>query len=230
MKGLVVIPSIELLATAYGKLQSGFKIEISELALWSQWARLDPRLAEQWVDHLEKNWREISPLEFRTAALKQPWPASVGLLLEHALLLGRDRKKFGAQALFRAWCGLVTEGMTRADDEQFFVGLRAFAGKAMIEDAVASLKLYRKWGYLGREILFNKAALRIEAAPRTLLSVSARRQKLDEFLDARQRLTTREYRELLGGCVGVRQAEVDLASHPRLKPVGRTRGRVWVIK
>ncbi len=229
MKGLEQIPTEEQLSRVYHQLQS-LKVAATseEIALWTQWARFDPRLAEQLVQHFSLYWREISPVMLNDSVLKQPWPAIVGVLLDQASVFGGLPTV--ELKLFRSWSACVMSGVDPALNEQFFMGLRSFAGKAMLDDAQGAIKSYRRWGFLGREYLANKAVQKLSKQPRTLVPASVRRAKLDELIRLCPRFTARDYRESLGGGVSLRQAELDLRAHPRLRAVGKTRARVYLRK
>lgn len=222
MKGLVDIPSAADLQSAYAFFQNDpSRITPVQLALWSQWARFDPRLAEQWVTHVGVRWAGIPSGELNFHLRAQPWPAAAGVLTEQAcLFVAKDRR---ASSL---WAKSVMLGIEPALHEQFFIGTRAFAGKQMFDDAWLSLEPYRAWGYLGRDILVNKAP----QGGRTLVPEATRRSVLDELIRGRPRIRVEDYRKALGGWVAPRQAEKDLARHPKLKAVGNTRGRYYVAR
>src|SRR5262245_10218933 len=80
MKGLSSVPSLKSLQFAYDKLLKN-SFSAKDLALWTQWSRLDPRLAEILVSNFSKNWKKISPIELNIEILKQPWSAALGVLL-----------------------------------------------------------------------------------------------------------------------------------------------------
>lgn len=228
MKGLVSIPGTTELARAYGQMQAGHPVSCGELALWSQWSRFDPRLAEQCVAHVCRHWRGLLPAELRECLLRQPWPPAMGVLLEQAREFGRITPAQDAP-VFGAWISCVMVGVEPARGEQFFIGLRALGGEAMRKDAYLALEPYRRWGYLGCEVLLNKAVLAL-AGERTLIPARVRRAVLDELIECRPRITARDYREALEGWVSARQAELDLCAHPRLRPVGRARARIYRVK
>ena len=227
MKGLGKIPSQSDLRQIYEKLQTNPSgITLSELALWSQFARFDPRLAEQWVAHLRGNWIRVPSEEFRILVSQQPWPQAAAVLLEFIALsttsfADEQRKSFSH------WLKSSTSGIGPLMDtgEQYFIGHRSFGGKMMAQDVEYRLEPYRKWGYSGREVLYNKA----QPGRLTLNSAETRRRVLEGLLKTRQRLTVADYRGALGGWVSVRQAELDLSKTPRLQPRGSTRGRFYVV-
>ena len=223
MNGLKFIPGVAEFSVAYARLQDATTvISNAELALWSQWTRFDPRLAEQIVQNIACHWRAISPLELNTALRDQPWPAAAAVLIEQAGCFSVAPNK---HAEFRRWKNCVLWDVAPASDEQFFIGLRAFAGDAMRDDACLALRPYRVWGYLGRDVLVNKAPL----GGKTLVSATTRRQTLNKLIQRQPRLRVRDYISALGGWVSARQAELDLAAHPRLRAMGRTKARYYLV-
>ncbi|MGK5089170.1 hypothetical protein WDW86_16590 [Bdellovibrionota bacterium FG-2] len=231
MKGLVQIPSIEDLGVAYEKLQSRpFDISTGELVLWSQWSRFDPRLAEQLITYFAKNWRFLLPADLNAKLREQPWAAALGVLLFQLQELGNFEKS--ERTLFSKWADCVMTHVACASGEQFFIGLRSFGGKLMREDAQGSLMFYSKWGYLGREVLINKAQQRVAAtnSKKTWMPPRARLAALESLLYTRTRITVRDYREKLHNAVSMRQAELDLKGCPLLRSVGHTRARQYVLR
>ena len=226
MRGLNPIPTQLDLLKAYETLQAHpDHISVSDLTLWTQWTRLDPRLGEQWIAHLGKTWRTISPIEFNELLKKTTWPSAAGPLLEtvHTFYISnKDTRK-----LFMNWLNCVMSGIKTAQGEQYFIGLRAFAGKLMQEDVNHSIKLYRRWGYYGQEILINKAGKKLKENPRTLLPLETRLRLLNEYMKVHESIRSKDYIELLGGCISQRQAELDLKAHSKLKPIGLTKGRFY---
>ncbi|MEK6706495.1 MAG: hypothetical protein AABZ06_11985 [Bdellovibrionota bacterium] len=162
MKGLSEIPTIADLESAYRRIQIN-DIGCAEIALWSQWVRFDPRLGEQLVSCVCINWPAIDAVLLNEEIKKQPWPACLGIIMEQAFAYGAF--EFLKRDMFKNWICSVMSGVASASpiaNEQFFIGLRALGGKAMFEDATRSLEVYRRWGYLGREIMVNKAAYRVK--------------------------------------------------------------------
>ena len=229
-KGLARIPSDPELARAYDEFSGGIEFAPDRIALLSQWARFDPRLSEILVAYLARNWSRLSPIELREALLPQAWPAAFGVLTEQACLYFEHLSPGSNDLdplLLKQWASLVMTGIPPADGELFFIGLRAFGGIQARQDAIGSVKSYRRWGYLGREILINKASILGVGA--THLPAQARRAILDEMLAKRARITVSDYIDQLGGQVHRRQAERDLARHPSLEAGGMTRGREYRV-
>jgi hypothetical protein len=228
VKGLPIIPSLVDLEREYARLQREEPpLDASAASCLSQWARFDPRLAELLVARLAKDWRRVAAEQLRDALLEQPWPSAMGVLLENArLLLASERTSADpAVGRFDCWMRGALGGVERGRGELFFIGLRSFGGKLARDDARWSLDLYRRWGYLGRDLLINKDA-RLQGKL-TLLSLGARRDAIGELLARRERFTVADYERKLGGWITRRQAERDLGQDPRVRAVGKTKARFY---
>jgi hypothetical protein len=229
MRGLEKIPGTPDLEQAYAELQSArHLLPAVRLVELSQWSRLDARLAEQLVTHLVRFWKDLRVGELRSALGPAAWPAALGVLLAHARL-HPDLERADRRA-FAGMIEAVMAGLPLGDGGTFFIGTRAFAGQQQRQDAELSSKPYSAWGYLGRDLLLNKAS----RSRRTLHSIEQRRRVLDGLVkrcesDGRP-LTTQEYRAALGERISPRLAELDLRAHPRLVPRGQTRGRFFLVR
>lgn len=204
-------------------------MESDQFALYSQWSRFDSRLGEICVSYLILNWKRLHPLDLRTAFLKQPWPAILGVFLEFSQKWVQGKEDF---QLFKKWMDTATTEIPKANWEQFFIGKRRIAGNAMLEDARFSTEEYRKWGYLSREILINKGgALNSKASVSGLsYSPATRVQILKELSRSQSRITVEMYRIAVGLSVSKRQAERDLLQSSILVPVGNTKGRYFAVR
>ena len=223
MKGLVEIPSLSDSQYAYQQLQTRAEaITVAQLALWTQWARLDPRLAEQWIVHVSKFWKSYSAIEWNLSLRSQPWPCAAGPLFEQVRsLLLRDRAE---KNLFSKWFQCVMRKIDPASGEQYFVGLRAFGGALMQKDAAQTLLPYQRWGYCGREILVNKSTSKTFP---TLSPAEIRKRILTELIEKGNSIRTQDYLDALGGAMSRRQAELDLQHHPNLKSFGNTQAKTY---
>lgn len=209
MKGLLFLPSQKDLEKAYEGLQQ--PVPAQDLTLFTQWSRFDPRLGEILVSHFARFWREYNPLEISKLNQLQPWPAALGVLLEfceRSLKISqvKDMKSFCL------WKDLILEEVSLAPEEQYFIGLRKLAGKLMFQDVRGSLQEYRKWGFLGREVLLNKAqAIHLStSSPPGRLSPKVRKQILEDLLEAQPEITVNDYLQATQFLISRRQAERDL--------------------
>lgn len=199
---------------------------VSELSLYSQWCRIDPRLAEIWVQFIGREWKTIHPLVLRDALLGCYWPSAAGVLLE---FVAQTVPSSDAN-LFSKWKGLVTEGFQKGKNEQFFIGLWQLGGVLMFEDARFTRVEYRKWGYLGRENLNRARTISRQRRKKSSLDSSTRIEILKYLLDTCEKVNTALYWEAIGKCVSRRQAERDLIDCGLVKGYGRTRNKFYVQK
>jgi hypothetical protein len=230
--GLKRIPAEKDLEKAYAELRG--ELAEGRLALYAQWARFDPRLAEIWVRTTLSRWKLVHPIVMHEALAGEPWPSAAGPLLE---FVGRAVRATPEEAkLFKSWKEMVMQGFAPASWEQYFIGQRRIAGQAMIDDARFSLNEYRRWGYLSREILFNKQAFPPELrGPRRgragggthSIAPDVRESILRQLLRERSRVTTHDYLQALGNSISRRQAERDLKRARWLRAEGRTKGRSY---
>lgn len=226
MKGLKNLPQPEDLSRAYDALENQLpECTPSNLALWSQWARYDARLAEICVRYVAEHWREMDPDVLREELLRQPWPAAMAVLLEYVPAVLSRQKKEGATANFKHWSNAATSGLEHGRDELFFMGMRSVGGKAMREDAEFSRRAYLKWGYLGRESLLSKPTW----SGGTDLSAPRRRTILIQLMKLNRSFTAMDYVLACDRGVSLRQAERDLRACDKLRTHGQTRARRYVV-
>ena len=224
MKGLEKLPGVQDLEGGYNQIllaqrSANGEVDLNSFVLFCQWSRFDSRMGEICVAFLARYWKKINPVELHDGFAQQPWPAVLGVLLEFC----SDKS-----SLFQLWKKTATCDFAKANWEQFFIGRRRVGGQLMFDDSRFSLEEYRKWGYLGREILMNKQG-RVEGQEnRVSYSYETRVQILKDFLDTHRRVTTQQYWEAIHKCVSRRQAERDLQSSGLLRSLGRTKGRYFV--
>ena len=221
MRGLETIPSERHLLKAYESLYSG-NFDCKDLALWARWTRFDPRLGEIWVSEIAKTWQRISPLDLASTNKELVWPQCIGVLLDtiEIMLAKKGNADFKR---YQKWMALVLHEIPKAANEQYFIGLAKFAGKIMKTDAALTIDLYRRWGFIGCEIMINK--FRPE---KTRLTPLQRRWALNELLKIKKRITADDYRRAAKYWISRRQAERDLANHKKLKAHNQTRGRYYL--
>jgi hypothetical protein len=251
MKGLVDRPDSKAWDQHYRFLSSPLPepllpAHLISLARGVDYSRLDPRAAELFVTRLLEDWDKIPAPRFAEAIRQEcHWPQALGALLEFVRIgarldiLGHGLLKKPQGFALDHWMESLTELCEIHPEEgceQFFFGNRAFAGKASLEDATRSLTPYLRWGYISQEVPFNKS-LRWQGNI-TLLSEMTRKLRLQEWLEEQRalndglpaRLSVEAYRNLLGGWVSVRQAQLDLQKFKGLRATGKTRSRRYRIR
>jgi len=220
--GLEKLPGLQDLEKAYNEIlhaqrtQNG-KIDLNTFAIFCQWSRFDSRMGEICVSFLSRYWKGINPVELHDSFAQQAWPNVLGVLLEFSQ---------NESPLFQFWKMTATCDFQKANWEQFFIGKRRIGGKLMLDDARFSLEEYRRWGYLGREILLNKQGqVRLKSGS---YSPETRSRILKEMLKTQARITVSQYRDAIGRSISARQAERDLQTSSYLKAIGATKGRYFV--
>ena len=243
MRGLKEAPSVRQLAAAYSDLQFAKKaLANKKLALYSQWARLDSRLGEILVEYIARFWRRHDPADLNSRLRLQAWPAAFGALLEHTPFFWAQKERRERRgeaeksrlaparrrraALFQKWSESVMDSIPPARGELFFFGAYGMGSKLQRKEASHATKLYRKWGYFGKDLLVNKA----EPPQKTLIPLPRRRLLLDQLLKRKKRLKLEDYLAELSFQIHRRQAQRDLKSHPRLESRGRAKNRVYIQK
>lgn len=223
MRGLKNIPTVAQLQKVYGNLQtSSTCLPLGHLALWACWVRFDPRLGEQWIEHLQKHWTKIHPLELNRYLQKQVWPAAAGPLLEQIPLFSQWSAK--ERHVFEAWSTCVMSGISAMPYQLYFIGLRSFGGEIARKDVMLSLKSYVRWGFYSRELLVNKA---IQKHCHTDLTPESRERVLASLIDSQDRIFVKDYIAAAGGAISIRQAQLDLKKQPNLIKVGKTKGSFY---
>lgn len=233
MQGLTALPTTEQLQAAYAELQTALRsytpLLASRIALLSQWSRLDPRLAEQVAEHLCTHWRALNPSSLQSEMMKQPWPTALAVLLEQVQeKLRAEQGVHEADYLeFALWSKLVTSGMKVEWLGLFFIGTRSLGGRLMLDDARLSLESYRKWGFAGRELVVTPKSAHNRRAK---IQPETRQNAITALIQTQRHFTVRDYWELLGRRISLRQAQLDLHTDSRLHSVGSTRSRFYRSK
>lgn len=220
MKGLLDIPSIKNLASAYRILQSKKnEMDLRKLSIFSQWTRFDPRLMEQLIVYLSKNWQSINAVELNKEILKHVWPQTLAVILEHCELLLKHDK-----TLYRNWMRTVTTNITELPYQSYFIGLRPFASVAIQVSALHPLKCYEKWGFAEDELQFNKAQL----YPKNSFSKISRENLLKNYAFKNKRFYMTDYLDLCKHSISIRQAQRDLKSFSWIRSYGQTKARSYI--
>ena len=221
------VPSEKEILDAYRILQSEVEIPVREWVRFSQWVRFDPRLGEVWLSALDRRWRALPPVLMRDENLQQATPAVLGVLLDqyHDFVCPEaDRKTFDL------WRKIALEGLKKAPNENFFIGVAPFAGKRLRLDAERPIRAYKKWGFFGRDILVNKFSEKQKELQVTALAPEERRRALDSLLRSKPRITVSDYVEACEGMISRRMAQKDLQARKGLRCTGSTRARFYSLE
>ena len=223
------IPKTLDLQRAYGELQGLSPVILNEerIARYIRWSRFDSRLAEILVSYFVKNWRKLNPVQLNEALSLFAWGAAAGVLLEFAF--ANLKKSSDQLPKFKLWSALVMEGLPMEDFQLYFIGLQPLGGKSMREDAQYSLSEYKKWGFLGREVLLNKASFQADLKLRPL-DKEVRQQKIKQLMDQHFQVNAKMYWKAVCESISLRQAERDLKSCEWLESFGQTKGRMYRLR
>lgn len=190
------------------------------LVLAADASRQDARLLWVLVDLLARAYERFHPLLLRRAALNGRFPAALGVAFEFAKE-ARPSQELSDMADF------VTKRLPRAGGEAFFIGTHALGGTLARREAEESLKEYKRWGYLSREVPLAKE---LGSSARGHLGAAERQNVLRRVAEARESFSLSDYLDALGGRASVRQASRDLAQAPFLEKRGTTRGARYRLR
>ena len=228
MKGLKNIPSVQQIAKAYEVLQQqgrwGPYISCRTLSLYAQWSRLDPRLGELVIKYVSRYWRKFHPIELNSCLQKEVWPAVFGVLLEH-ISFYYEQKKIELTH-FHKWSECVLHNVQPASGEIFFIYLYRPGSRLMYEEALYNLKIYKKWGYLASDLMFNKFTF----SHKILLTAVQREDVLNKLLKKHSTFKVKDYLRELNFQIPIKQAQRDLKKHSELSSSGSTRNKIYFKK
>jgi len=113
----------------YGTFLVG-NVSHQAFVLSSQWVRFDPRLGEIMIKYLAKNWQDFNPMQLNHLLKATKWPAAFGVILSHVQVF----EKQPSDPLFDAWLNLVMTNLPRAENELFFINLRAIGSQRQAQE------------------------------------------------------------------------------------------------
>lgn len=224
MKGLASVPSKKDLLSAANIAQTR-PLTDEEIALFSQWARFDPRFAEILVANLALNWTGISLGRVTSALMNQPWPTVLIVLLRFSewLVAKNERKAF--RIFLTAVEALLKPARKEVPPQLFFIPLQRPSTVITHDEVNLRSSPYSAGGFIGSQPLLSRAK---PPSEQTLLAPDVRRLILRQLLANRAVISMEEYRAACKGLVSVRQAQRDLRelAHAR----GHTRNRRYLAK
>jgi hypothetical protein len=226
----VQVPDSKEIEKSYAQLilcrQGKKDLTLKEWVKLSRMVRFDPRIGELWILAMQKQWKQIAPTLLNEVNLATDSAAILCVLLEQveALLTTKVELK-----QYRLWKLLATFSTPLGASEQFFIGVRGFATDQIRTESEKSLKAYRKWGYLGSEMLVNKFKHQQTEKSRTYLDAKTRKQILKNLMKRKMHFTAEDYREECGDAISIRTAQLDLQNEAGLKTLGNTRDRIYFV-
>jgi hypothetical protein len=221
MKGLEAVPCVTELRQAFDRLQSARALlSIPQIALYSQWARLDPRLAEILVGHFTKYWREIAPGALIQSLSQYPWPRSIAVLLRFTALA----LKASDRETTRHLIGAIEAAFPAPSWQLYFIPLQVPNSVILRDEVKYRTEPYMQSGYIGAQSLLSQAK---SPANRTIMPADQRKQLLIDLLRKQNSVTVFDYIQACKGMVSRRQAQRDLTSFTGTVARGFTRSRAY---
>lgn len=219
MKLRILIPKAADLLEAYQKLQNPqYTVTEEEVVSWAQWSRWDPRLMEQVISDLHRNWARLNPILLKKLNDRQAWPQSLAVVLEHVSVLLNSR-------IFDQWKQLILCDVQPVPYQKYFIGLEPPASPRSLRSARQPLLVFEKWGFLEQEFICSKSF----SKPLLQYSKESRAQILNDLLKKKKRIQVSDYLEALQNSISPRQALRDLKANSKVKAVDRSKGRRYVL-
>ncbi len=225
MRGLSSLPQLSDYVRAYNRLQSGQSVDFQEITLYSQWSRLDPRLAEILTGYLDEHWSGL-PMGATIQALTQhPWPRALCVLLRfvHLSMLDSSSAK-----ILKHFIDAIEERFPIDSYQLFFIPLQKPNRVIQKQEVEWRIGPYLQSGFIGSQSLLVKMK-----APtnRTLLRKVDRGKILAELFSKQKIVTVNDYRKACKNLISVRQAQRDLVElKGELRAKGYTRGRQYIVR
>ena len=244
MKGLPKLPQTDDLLRAYRDIEkrvdemaSDQILSEKQIAIYSQWSRLDPRLAELFTGYLERWGHEVHTFRLLSELEALPWPRAILVPLRFAEMKltfeiktseASSMPKPSRLATLQALIKSIDRAFPDVSNDLYFIPLQR--PNRVLTDEMIDLQTepYLSAGFIGSAPLFAKGQ-----APEgvTLMTKDARERLLQRLIvrksDSvpREDLTVDRYISACRGLVSRRQAQRDLDAEPKLKAIGFTRNR-----
>lgn len=236
VKGLKRLPRNLELNSAYTELESSGPPEreerragrerdplaIPKLALYSQWARLDARLAEVLTGYLLWKGANLEIGNLLRELSNQPWPRAILVPLRFVeLAAASDFQRIAVRAVIES----IEEAFPAKSNDLFFIPLQRM-NRVVLNEAIGLCSSpYVRSGFLGSASLLAKGR---QPEGATTLGAPIRKRILESFLSRLslgESFSVEDYLAECNGQVTRRQAQRDLEQSKRLRPKGHTRGR-----
>lgn len=222
MKGLRELPHVEDLLLAYREMEGPVVVSENRLALLSQWARLDPRLAELLTGYLQRHWAQLNVMALVKALELQPWPRAILVPLRFAELGVEER---GERAVLRGSIDSIERTFSEKSNDLFFIPLQRM-NRVILAEAIDYQGMpYVRSGFVGSVSLLPKGRI---PEGTTALDRRARERVISEMvmsLKDDEMISVDDYMRRCRGLISRRQAQRDLARSPLLVASGYTRNQ-----
>jgi hypothetical protein len=224
VKGLPNLPSRKDLLQAYNEIQERRSpLPLKDLALYSQWARLDPRLAEILVEHLALCWSKIPVGEFIDTLLEQPWPRAALVLFRFAELIVPTKKR----RILKGFISAIEDSLEPSPPQLFFIHLQRPNSTVQKNEVEFRTSPYSLSGFIGSQSLLSRSRW---PTNKTSLTKDPRRYILKTLLNSKTDVCVDDYISACRGLISRRQAQRDLSRFATSKGYTRNRRYHGLIK
>ena len=200
MRGLNRFPRSSELVEGTNRLQTNHSIPADVFALYTQWARLDPRFAEIVVTSIARTWQTLALGDFMGALEQSPWPQAAVVLFRFAALDAKDSHlTVMCDALAKLYPPRSSHGL-------FFIPLTWPNSVVTRNELKFNTKIYARSGFIGSQALRSRGRWPIDE---THLTRSARRQIFKTPFASKPKVSVTEYRDACRNMISTRQAQRD---------------------
>lgn len=220
MHGLHELPGKSKLIKAMNDLQKPARLDMKTIALYSQWARLEPRLAESFTLYLVEQWPHLEVGELIHQLKTQPWPRAILVPLRFVLL----RLAKPEQKLLRGIISTVQTSVNGHPWQLFFIPLQNPIRSVIYDEVELATSPYTQTHFLGKQSLLTHSLF---PKNQTVLSSERRKAILIGLLQSRSEFSVNDYIQACEGLLTPRQAQRDLKECKDLTARGFTRNRTY---
>lgn len=197
----------------------GFSLEeVLQVALEA--SRWDINLLYILVDFLAFHLRKIRLFYFRELIGKSKTPQTLAIALEFA-------KKLNKSPEFNEFYHFMIKKIKPVKTFRLYNLGRLFIIENLREDALCSLREYKKWGFLCKELPILKHH---KIKKKNTLSKNQRIDILAKLFNNKREIKLSDYMEGVGNSVTRQQAHRDILNFKNVKWDGEKRGRRYFIK
>lgn len=183
--------------------------------------------------YLYANWPGLNALKLLQALSAQPWPRAILVPLRFVETALVDTNLIDTteipRTVLRGLIKTIEEAFPQKSNDLYFIPLQRM-NRVLLDQALDFQSLpYRRSGYIGAASLLAKGRMPDDS---TIVGRQERARILDELIRTLQRgeiLAVEDYIQRCQGRVSRRQAQRDLKASPKLKAIGFTRSKRYLL-
>ena len=191
------------------------RIQAGDIAIYSQWSRLEPRVAQTLVSYLIVHWPSLALGMMLKELNQQPWPRSILVLLRFVQLVVCD---LGLDQLILA----MDRALVDQPHQLYFIPLQFPYRVTLAHEVEYRTRPYTLSGFIGSQSLLTHTRY---PENQTYLSEVQRHRILERLILNKTDFTVKSYQTACAGLVSLRQAQRDLKIAQGIVTKGFTRSR-----